>query len=349
MSLSDDDLRSAFAGGIYLHAVNGPLTHNAGCLIEGLLDLGVPVEISTDKVTSRPVSMPLKDVELDKMVAPPRHDHSGYVVDISHTNTFTPVEGVKTSRVAYLNQSDIGLFCSLPEQHLLFIAHSSTFAKKGGLRYPVAFGLSKGLIDSTDQRCAFSERRPIALRNFRATLSQSLRALLDISFVSMLERKIEIDWNNSGPGQYLNAMLNSKMCLAYGGDFYTPISTNPWFKKNQPDLAQVHTFIDMEVPALVQRWDSFRLWESFAAGTLAIHLNFDKYGFSLPEMPVAWTHYAPIDLDDIAGSVREILNREDKWAEIAEMGRAWAIAHYAPRPTAIRMLSTMLNYRKNSD
>jgi len=139
------------------------------------------------------------------------------------------------------------------------------------------------------------------------------------------------------------------MCLAYGGDFYTPISTNPWFKKNQPDLAQVHTFIDMEVPALVQRWDSFRLWESFAAGTLAIHLNFDKYGFSLPEMPVAWTHYAPIDLDDIAGSVREILNREDKWAEIAEMGRAWAIAHYAPRPTAIRMLSTMLNYRKNSD
>ncbi len=53
-------------------------------------------------------------------------------------------------------------------------------------------------------------------------------------------------------------------------------------------------------------------------------------------------HYAPIDLDDIAGSVDAMLAREKEWPVIAAAGRAWALAHYAPAPTAIRVLSAML-------
>jgi hypothetical protein len=180
------------------------------------------------------------------------------------------------------------------------------------------------------------------LRNFRATLSQSVRALLDMSFVPDLEKHLDIDRTDYGPKPYLNAILNSQICLAYGGDFYAPIAANSWFKKNDSDLANMHSFERLDAPALVQRWDSFRLWESFAAGCLTVHLDFEKYGFALPEMPTAWKHYVPIDLDNIADSATELMDRENEWGEIAANGRAWAITHYAPKPTAIRVLSEMI-------
>ena len=48
-----------------------------------------------------------------------------------------------------------------------------------------------------------------------------------------------------------------------------------------------------------------------------------------------------IDLDDIKGSVEQLLDREKDWPAIAEQGRAWAIEHYAPQPTAARVLGIM--------
>ena len=38
-----------------------------------------------------------------------------------------------------------------------------------------------------------------------------------------------------------------------------------------------------------------------------------------------------------------MLDREKEWPAIAEQGRAWAVQHYAPKPTAMRVLSAMLN------
>jgi hypothetical protein len=73
-----------------------------------------------------------------------------------------------------------------------------------------------------------------------------------------------------------------------------------------------------------------------------VHLDFEKYGFALPQLPKPWVHYAPIDLDDVAGSVEQLMDRQRQWEAIAEAGRAWAIAHYAPKPTAIRALTDML-------
>ncbi|MBY0510673.1 MAG: hypothetical protein K2P94_11050 [Rhodospirillaceae bacterium] len=340
--LSHDDLRNAFAKAVYFHAAGGPLTHNSGCLIEGMMDLGIPVKVSAPQITSRPMSMPLKGVDLAPLVSPPYAGFSGYIADISHTNQFIPFEGVQ-GRLAYLNQSDIASFSRIPDEHLVFAAHENAFAGKGGRRHPIAFGLSKGLIAATEQRPAFATRKRGALRNFRATLNQSLRALLDISYVPALSKHMSVDRSILAPPAYLDAMLNTSVCLAYGGDFYTPIQDNNWFKKNDAPTAALHAFQRLEAPALVLRWDSFRLWESFAAGCLTVHLDFDKYGFALPVKPVAWRHYAPIDLDNIADSVAEMLDREKEWPDIAEEGRAWAAAHYAPQPTAVRVLSAMLS------
>ena len=59
--------------------------------------------------------------------------------------------------------------------------------------------------------------------------------------------------------------------------------------------------------------------------------------------PVAWEHYAPIDLDNLTGSVEALMKRRAEWPGIAERGRAWAITHYAPKPTMARVLTAMLN------
>jgi len=344
MNRSEDELRKAFAKTVYLYAVGGPLTHNAGCLAEGLMELGVPVKLSTSQVTSRPVSMPLKGVDLTSMVSEPFAGFAGYIIDISHTNQFAPFEGIADKPLAYLNQSDVATFGRIPDGQLLFAAHENAFLSKGGLRQPVAFGLSRGLIGATEQRPAFSSRKRAALRNFRATLSQSLRALLDISYVPALARHMPVESGNLGPQAYVDALLNTSVCLAYGGDLYSPIMGNAWFAKNDPKLADVHNFARLDAPAVILRWDSFRLWESFAAGCLTVHLDFEKYGFALPVKPTPWVHYVPIDLDDIAGSADAMLEREKDWPAIAAQGRAWAMEHYAPKPTATRVLSKILDH-----
>jgi len=343
MTYDDNDLRAAFSKSVYVHAVGGPLTHNAGCIIEGLLELGIPFKVSTAEVTSRPASMPLKAVDLIPYVSPPYTGLSGYIIDISYANAFVPFDGTEGGHLAYLNQSDVGIFCRIPDEHLLFTAHDNRFVHKGGMRQPMAFGLSNGLIKATENRPAFAARQRKALRNFRATLSQSVRAMLDMSFVPRLEKHLSVDRKVYASEPYVEQMLGSMICLAYGGDFYAPIAGNPWFKKNEPALADLHEFSRIDAHAFVQRWDSFRLWESFAAECLTVHLDFEEYGFALPEMPRAWEHYAPISLDRIADSVTEIMDREKEWGEIAARGRAWAKEHYAPKPTAARVLSAMLS------
>jgi hypothetical protein len=74
-----------------------------------------------------------------------------------------------------------------------------------------------------------------------------------------------------------------------------------------------------------------------------VHLDFAKCGFALPVMPEPWVHDAPIDLDDMAGPAEQLMDRRKDWDDIGEQGRAWAIAHYAPKPTTTHMLSDMLD------
>lgn len=336
-------LRAALSRGVYFHAVGGKLTHNAGCLVEGLVDLGIPAYLSAGELTSRPVSMPLAGVDTAAMVSPPYSDFSAYVIDISHTNCVSPFEGVDAGRLIYLNQSDVATFCETPAAAPMFVTHENRFISKGGRRMPLAFGLSKSLIAATAQRPAFSSRKRQALRNFHPTLNQSLRALLDLTYVLRIEAHMPVDRRILSPGAYVDSLLNSTGCLAYGGGFYSPIMDNPWFAKNAPDLIATHHFPRVDAPAFVLRWDSWRFWESLAAGCVTVQLDFEKYGLALPVMPKAWEHYVPIDLDDIAGSAEALMDRAAEWEGIAERGRAWALAHYAPAPTAQYVLATALD------
>lgn len=335
------DLKKAFSRGIYIHAPDETLTHFSGCLVEGLLALGIPVKTNATTVTTRPVSMPLHDTDLTSLHSEPLTGFAAYLVDISTHNTFIPFEGVAPSPVAYITTSDISAFCEIPADHTVFVAHSSSHAVKPGTRVPVAFGLANRLVEKTENRTPFENRTNSVIHSFRPTLQQGVRALLDLAFVPKLQSKMPVERVNSPPGPYLQSLMNTALCLCYGGDFYSPIMGNAWFEQNQPDLYAHHSFEHLE-SAAVLRWDSWRFWEALAAGSAAVHLDFEKYGFNLPVMPEPWVHYAPIDLADIAGSAEAIWARREEWPSIAEQGRAWALEHYAPAPTAERVLQSLV-------
>lgn len=341
-TLSDDDLRTAYGGGLYFFSPENLLTHNSGCIIEGLLDAGIKVRANTAHITSRDVSKPLVGVDISQLIAPPAAGYAAFVLDISHGNAFIPLDSLKGGRLAYLTNSDVSLFCDIPEPFPLFAVHDSVKARKGGRRFPLAFGPSNGLISASLQRKAFQDRRRVALRNFRPTFSQSVRGLLDLAYVPHLNKNLEIDSTIYSSPDYLNALLSAKVCLAYGGDFYTGQAANTWLQTKEPALYKQHSFAHFDGAAIVMRWDSWRFWESLVCGCVTVHLDFAKYGFALPVMPEPWVHYAPIDLDDLKGSVAALMDREKQWPDIAEAGRAWAIAHYAPKPTALRVLRQMM-------
>ncbi len=338
------DFSDQLAKGVYFVSPEGILTHNAGCLIEGLLDLGVPVYTNAKELTSRQVSMPLKGRDLTDFHADLQTGYATYIVDITLSNSYVPLDGIEDSRVSYLNTSDTSVFCRVPDSFLLFLTHENRFADKGGRRQPITFGPSNWLIAQTETLVDYSGREDRILRNFRPTLSQGVRALLDLSFEPLLAKQASIDSTLYTPGDYLAALKTSSACLAYGGDFYAPIMHSDWFAKHQNDVFDQHTFKRIDRDALVLRWDSWRFWEALVSGCIAIHLDFEKYGFDLPVLPEAWIHYAPIDLDNIEQFVEELFDRKSEWSSISDLGRKWAIENYAPKPAAERVFTTILNH-----
>ena len=89
---------------------------------------------------------------------------------------------------------------------------------------------------------------------------------------------------------------------------------------------------------IVEWWDSWRFWESLAAGCVTFHVDFDKYGIKLPVMPENWRHYVGIDLDNMQDTVDRIADDPGILERISAEGRQWAIENYSPVPTALRFL-----------
>ena len=336
-----DDIAKFFPRGVYILSPEGLLTHNAGCIMEGLIDLNVPVHTNATQITSRHVSMPMNSRDLNEFVSEPHRNFSAYIVDITHNNTFFPLDGIDDRPVAYLTTSDSSMFCDVPEEFLLFSTHANRFADKGGNRRPIAFGPTNWLLARTAAQPEYADRDGRILHNFRPTLSQGVRAMLDISFVPLLAARMQIDRTIYASKEYLGALMSASAVLTYGGDFYSPIMNSEWFAKNQKDVHELHSFSRLDRDALILRWDSWRFWESLVAGCTTIHLDFEKYGFELPVQPEAWTHYLPVDLDNVSASADALWDRRAEWKNIAEAGRAWAIEHYAPKPTAKRVLTEL--------
>ena len=256
----------------------------------------------------------------------------------------------------------------LPEfQHFDFIfkTHYSNHTKYPDNFYPWAFGLSERVLRELEKQTPWAEKQSHILVNFRnQKYSHSLRGYIQKTFVPQIEKLMTINtasddqstfpqepyhylrWAQTGRRHYpdyYQRLKESQACACFGGFFL-----GPWYTDNHDRgsyyLARMISKLGIKTNRISQ-WDSWRFWESMAAGCVTFHVDFAKYGFNLPVMPENWRHYIGIDLDNIAESVDRIVEEPEILARISTEGRTWAIDNYGPKASALRFLETVANIK----
>ncbi|GGA40194.1 hypothetical protein CYANOKiyG1_58410 [Okeania sp. KiyG1] len=135
-------------------------------------------------------------------------------------------------------------------------------------------------------------------------------------------------WQQTGKRhhpEYYQRLIKSVACAAFGGCL-TPDNNCQKF--------------------YAEWWDSWRFWESLAAGCVTFHIDFDKYGVNLPVMPENWKHYIGINLDNMQATVEHLIEEPEILERISIAGRQWAIKNYSPVPTALRFLAIVSGKQK---
>jgi hypothetical protein len=75
----------------------------------------------------------------------------------------------------------------------VFVAHANARVNLNGNRIPWAFGLNHHVLKMCDAAFLHASRQPVFLRNFRPSLNQSVRQVLDLAFVKTLSNYFKID------------------------------------------------------------------------------------------------------------------------------------------------------------
>jgi len=164
----------------------------------------------------------------------------------------------------------------------------------------------------------------------------ALDTRLDNPYYAPADARQQLYWQQTeqrhNPNYYQH-LQKSVACAAFGGCF---VKEEPKTTEPQASGASQQTW--------VQWWDSWRFWESLAAGCLTIQVDFDKYGAIFPVQPENWQHYIGVDFDNLPATLERLRREPEQLAAIATAGRNWALEHYAPRPTAQRFLDLLARH-----
>jgi hypothetical protein len=195
----------------------------------------------------------------------------------------------------------------------------------------------------------------VLLSNFR--VSHGLRAQAKHIVYPLLSRIFTIDertdafmppqdpqalfeWEKTGRRHnpaYYEHLKASQAVACFGG--FAALARS---RIRQPQ--RLAAIIDRLFPArmkAIYQWDSFRLWEAWAAGCLVLHVDLAAYGLHLPVMPENLVHYTGVDFTHPQRLSEVLEDQPELLAQIATQGQAWSLEHYSPRQTARRFLSLM--------
>lgn len=319
--------------------------HASVCVAQGLAELGVPVFANANAYPQ--AELPGQP---DLFTQSPRHPNEAafVLVDMGaiddRLDSAAPYQVLRQLRCrgAALCIADRSTeMAAFADDIPTFLAHNSRFVRPTGRLIPWAFGLSREMIARIDAaRASAPARRRCMVRDFRPSFSQSVRQALDLALVKPLARRIEIDDRIDGIGRFQDAhyarLAAALGCLAYGGTFTEDFAKNAWFRE------QGHTGprYSGDGPFVV-RWDSWRLWESLAAGCATVTLDFEEYGMVLPVMPEKRVHYVDLQFDRLGEAIDFIVGDDERLQRIGEAGRRWVLEHYAPKPVALRLLAAL--------
>jgi hypothetical protein len=230
---------------------------------------------------------------------------------------------------------------------------------------PWAFGLCGHMMEAATPILKFADRRPSILWNFR--VNHPLRLLAKKRLSPLLAPVLATDERTDGLDQpeategynyilyqqtgrrfyprYYQRLHEAAACACFGGYFVHPKTDRIW------RLANCRCFLRVASELVVRgagpkrfmhwpilSWDSWRLWESMAAGCVVIHVDFEKHGMELPRMPINWQHYIGIDFENVEDTVARLKEEPEILAKISESGAEFARTHYTPAATAKRFL-----------
>jgi hypothetical protein len=239
----------------------------------------------------------------------------------------------------------------------IFRTHYNKRCKYPANLRPWAFGLSERIIQETNVILDFKMRKRQLLVNFRS--KHPVRKLVQEKFLPHIQDIISIDdnaedfdippigtyhylqWAQTGRRHYpdyYRRLKESAACACFGGRFIPNWPRNHVLPLWLGD--RILNKLDLRAARILQ-WDSWRFWESLAAGCVTFHVDFKKYGLLLPVMPINWHHYIGIDLDNIKKTVNRIADNPTILESISREGRQWALEHYSPLPTAQRFIGTI--------
>jgi hypothetical protein len=230
---------------------------------------------------------------------------------------------------------------------------------------PWAFGLCEHMMEVAPPILEFADRRPSILWNFRVQHPLRLFAKKRLSpllapVLATDERTDEVDRPETTEGydyilyqqtgrrfypRYYERLREAAACACFGGYFVHPKTDRAWSVINSRYLLRVTSELIARgagpkrfIHWPILSWDSWRLWESMAAGCVVIHVDFERYGIELPRMPINWLHYIGIDFENVEDPVGRLKEEPEILAKIAENGAEFARTHYTPVATAKRFL-----------
>jgi hypothetical protein len=223
--------------------------------------------------------------------------------------------------------------------------------------HPWAFGLTERIISACEAPNSYEARERRILSTFRVT--HPVRDAASRIMLKYLSGRFSIDreldsppaagsgedralWEATGrrhyPG-YFARLRKRMLCAAFGGYFAPGVFRST---ENLPErvLYSLGWRLGVRTGTIMQ-FDSWRFWESLAAGCLTLQVEYARYGCLLPEMPSNGEHYAGFDLGERhrAPWVRDADEKE--LARVAAAGRMWALEQYSPRAAARRMLGLL--------
>jgi hypothetical protein len=318
---------------------NGIIFHTSACLIQGLIELGHLVNIFEPqenlKIDSRGISTPSIpgglnfqppiDSNYDSLLLDVTH---GYGESIELINKFL-ILGLP---VSIINMSDSANFHDYDPRFTVFSAHTSSFARRKGSIVPMGFGLSNDIIKRSQEVDSLTAKRSnVVISNFKPSLSQSVRNFLSFT----LERKLSLEgvlsYGFTEAVEYVRRLIDAKLILCYGGDFYRDLSSAEAFSNNPS-----YHFDDLQQDVVILRWDSWRFYEACVFGCIPVHLDFKRYGMSLPVLPND-KFCLQIRLDNIeveAKRIIQLIYSDEECANLSREARKWVIDNYSPKAMA---------------
>lgn len=232
-------------------------------------------------------------------------------------------------RLALFYSNDDVNYLTFPESLSVFLPHQLDGFSKNPRAHCVPWGFTAegfalaGRTENTDRKANS------VIVNFNPTYSQSVREAIVAAIEPKLASLFELDRRNLFNDDYAEQLKCSQFIIAVGGCFHWPKSDYSYLRARMSERdIRLDEFPGRSRTVGITRWDSFRFWEAMAFGCLPIQLDFDKYGFMLPNMPAKWAHYIPLDLCNLTKTLDilgEFVSDAELMGSISERAKKWAV------------------------